>query len=398
MKLKISIAMTLIILFTVTFSSNAKAYIFNQRISDQGVKTYYVSSEQDNRILLNLLISRMDSEADVIYSGEMLPTSDIDPQVYYMKDLQELNYTYQSCVIPFSYKIAMLSSYSIDPSNCKDGTVLVKYKFTYFETADEAKTISDRMNKDIADNAKLFTNDYQKAYWAYHWVLDNVCYSHDFENISAYSGLTEEGTVCGGYSALYCALATKLGLECRCINGSAGTSSIDDHTWNLVKLDGKWYCVDTTWGDYYAPEMYFLKSKETLANKSYGNHKSKAYDNYIAAGEIFSNTDYIRSDNSEGSYLLPSAYNIQMDALKNNTLKVKETYHFMLNNENSVPIYFKSDNEVVAKVDKKGVITAKYNGQAMITAYNDDLSIKQECVITVIGNNKKSIFGVSLSK
>lgn len=38
----------------------------------------------------------------------------------------------------------------------------------------------------------------------------------------------------------------EVGIENKIIEGVAGSSL---HAWNLVKLDGKWYHLDTTWDD-----------------------------------------------------------------------------------------------------------------------------------------------------
>jgi transglutaminase-like putative cysteine protease len=72
--------------------------------------------------------------------------------------------------------------------------------------------------------------------------------------------------VCEGYARLYSALAKAAGLEVAYVTGyirdtqrnvreGAGDAEIQAtlegyaHAWNAVKLDGKWYLVDTTWDD-----------------------------------------------------------------------------------------------------------------------------------------------------
>jgi len=39
-----------------------------------------------------------------------------------------------------------------------------------------------------------------------------------------------------------------LGIECLTVNGIY-TATGEEHAWNMVRIDGEWYCVDTTWDD-----------------------------------------------------------------------------------------------------------------------------------------------------
>lgn len=57
--------------------------------------------------------------------------------------------------------------------------------------------------------------------------------------------------VCDGYSLAYEYLLQQAGLEAAVIGGVAGNdpSSVGGHAWSIVKIDGKWYEVDSTWND-----------------------------------------------------------------------------------------------------------------------------------------------------
>lgn len=66
--------------------------------------------------------------------------------------------------------------------------------------------------------------------------------------------LREQKTVCTGYAYLVCELANHCRLPCKIINGYAHTNecdfnskSIANHSWNSIKLNGKWYMCDPTW-------------------------------------------------------------------------------------------------------------------------------------------------------
>lgn len=74
---------------------------------------------------------------------------------------------------------------------------------------------------------------------------------------SAYGVLVENSrgdkntAVCDGYSLAFQYLLTQSGIEAVLIPGKAGTSTSDmgGHAWNVVKLDGQWYEIDSTWDD-----------------------------------------------------------------------------------------------------------------------------------------------------
>ncbi|MCX2744124.1 hypothetical protein OO013_09620 [Mangrovivirga sp. M17] len=64
----------------------------------------------------------------------------------------------------------------------------------------------------------------------------------------------EQETICTGYAYLISELAGLADIDSRVINGygrtvgsNVGGSGIPNHSWNAVKLDGKWYLCDATW-------------------------------------------------------------------------------------------------------------------------------------------------------
>ena len=91
---------------------------------------------------------------------------------------------------------------------------------------------------------------------------------------------TPNYAVCDGYSLAFEYLCGQCGLDTVFVGGMAGGSEADagGHAWNLVKLDGEWYEVDSTWDDYssYKSEIpestngyeYFI---EALDDPEYSN-------------------------------------------------------------------------------------------------------------------------------
>ncbi|OJJ13919.1 hypothetical protein BKI52_44950 [marine bacterium AO1-C] len=79
--------------------------------------------------------------------------------------------------------------------------------------------------------------------------------------------LREKKTVCTGYAYLIKTLASLADIECKIIDGygrsvntNVGTSSIPNHSWNAVKLNGRWYLCDATWssGEIHKPANKFI--------------------------------------------------------------------------------------------------------------------------------------------
>ena len=89
----------------------------------------------------------------------------------------------------------------------------------------------------------------------YTWLTENVDYDWSHMDIMAetsrdaygpYGGLVNQSAVCLGYATSFQLLMDMAGIECVTVVGAAFHST-GDHAWNMVKLDGKWYCVDVTW-------------------------------------------------------------------------------------------------------------------------------------------------------
>jgi hypothetical protein len=361
------------------------AAIINQEISNDKISIYHVSTEKENVIVFNLIKNRMETYVKVIYTDEMVPSKKNNLKYYYSIEGIKCNYSYQDNIILYSNETYVCSGFGIKSAiyNQKNNNVTVEYNFEYYDTNDQSKYSNEKINDAIKNNVSNLKTDYQKALWAYQWVLDNLFYDEALKNISVYSGLTDKGTVCIGYATLYSAVANKLGLNCRFVEGIVRNDKYALHAWNTIKLDGKWYYIDPTWGDNDGTNKYFLKSKNTFKSVEYGIHESNAYENYIDAGEIFADTDYVNTNETNTNPILPSVYNVKMDILKNNILTKNETYIFMLSNSDNIPISFKSDDTNIATVNEDGIVVGVNKGTTTITAFNTDLNIAQSCKITV---------------
>lgn len=67
-------------------------------------------------------------------------------------------------------------------------------------------------------------------------------------NDNPYGFLLGKRGICLGYASTFQLFMDLTGIECITVHGTSHQNT-SEHAWNLVKLDGEWYAVDTTWDD-----------------------------------------------------------------------------------------------------------------------------------------------------
>lgn len=109
-------------------------------------------------------------------------------------------------------------------------------------------------------------SEYDMALWLHDWTLDQLEYDHGLNWCSAESGLTRHQGTCESYQRIYSKLLDAAGIANGRITGNG-------HTWNAVKIDGKWCQMDLTWddtsdswyGDLDQRHLYFGLTDELMA-------------------------------------------------------------------------------------------------------------------------------------
>lgn len=105
----------------------------------------------------------------------------------------------------------------------------------------------DREAKKMLKNAPRNGSDFAKVLYVYRKMINTVDYDKNASNSqNIISTFLNHKTVCQGYAYGTQYLLHKLGISCTTIEG---TTEGQNHAWNLVKMDGDWYYVDTTWGN-----------------------------------------------------------------------------------------------------------------------------------------------------
>jgi transglutaminase/protease-like cytokinesis protein 3 len=70
----------------------------------------------------------------------------------------------------------------------------------------------------------------------------------DPDNDNPYGLLFRKKAICRGYTVTFQLFMDMIGIECITVEGTSRDGG-EPHAWNMVRLDGEWYCVDVTWDD-----------------------------------------------------------------------------------------------------------------------------------------------------
>lgn len=130
-------------------------------------------------------------------------------------------------------------------------TTAIEFSGTY---SIDRETAESRRNAIEAEVEKILSGIDANAdqYTRVKYVYDTIIRGTDYElgapdNQNIYSVFVNHLSVCQGYAKATQYLLNRLGVECTLVLGTVDTG--EGHAWNLVKVDGSYYYVDTTWGD-----------------------------------------------------------------------------------------------------------------------------------------------------
>lgn len=162
-------------------------------------------------------------------------------------------------------------------------------------------SVTQIVNNDV-DPCRQQTNgsEYDTALWLHDWTLDQLEYDHNLNWCSAESGLTRHQGTCESYQRIYSKLLDAAGIANGRITGNG-------HTWNAVKIDGKWCQMDLTWddtsdnwyGDLDQRHLYFGLTDELMVIAHSDHTANYQKDGYAYRSTDLSNNYFVRNGKAD---------------------------------------------------------------------------------------------------
>ncbi len=191
------------------------------------------------------------------------------PEVFYVDSSFSYTLSENACVksITLSYKERPSASKEIKTDgNASDKAIGTSYH-------DQIEEMNRVVSAVIRSMDSRWTQEEQLLY-LYQWLCDNCDYDDSKENSSAYDAIVQGCAVCCGYASAMEVLSKAAGIECPVIQ-----SRDLNHAFNLAKINGNWYYLDSTWDGQsrYTSHHYLLLSRDAFAVR----HRTTDWEGFI---------------------------------------------------------------------------------------------------------------------
>ena len=292
----------------------------------------------------------------------------------------EINSAKEKILSSDTYLNACINSYegTIVSSNSL-GINAIRLNCSYKTTKEQEAYIDSTVDFIVSKLTNVDMSEDEKEKLIHDYIMTNIDYSEEEKYGDAYSALYYGKTKCDGYAMLTYKMLKAAGIENIIVTN-------EDHAWNVVKINDKWYHLDTTWDDakkkdYGFYRYYNLTDEEILETRNYINvYGIECTSNYIAdLTERNANSDgkygeILKDFEQNDDYYFLNSFNSNASlTLLYNEVVLKELESISLIDD-KIPTelyensYQWSTSDPNVATVTNGIITAKKAGTVMISA------------------------------
>lgn len=254
---------------TTKFSEDASIQTANpEDVEEQALAVTAQAVQQPET---KLVVTNAKEMADAMYAyySSFAPSFEIQYKGSTQRIEKIVEEAYDNAIKRDDYVYGHISKHSIRYEYGAKSAKIIGQQ-SYLMTPEQAAYVEMNAQEIVATIEKNARTDVEKIKAVNDYIVANTAYTEQTKSSphSAYTVLAEHGGVCQGYALLAHTLLQKLGFETQYIVGYVGQ---EGHAWNLVKLDGQWYHLDTTWNDPVPDRkgairyQYFLVDDRTMA-------------------------------------------------------------------------------------------------------------------------------------
>ena len=284
-------------------------------------------------------------------------------------DKSDIEYAFQ-CVLIDHPEIYYVDGYTYTTYSQDDEIVKIHFSGNYTKTKEEILTLNQQLEAAVMNcisGIAREADDYLKVKYCYEYLANHTVYNLEaVENQNLLSVLLYGESVCQGYAKAMQYLLWRMGvfntLVVGTVDGGVG------HAWNMVRMNGNYYYVDSTWGDAY---YVFDQSQESEDSRSLD---SINYDYLGVTTDMLKKTHTI-----DNPVVLP--YCVATD----DNYYVREGAYFLSYDTNQLAVIFQRAYE-----QGKNLVTLKCQNADVFQQMFQGLIVNQE-VFGYLQNNSNSV-------
>lgn len=216
--------------------------------------------ELDNSLETNVYINNLNINENIIYEQIIDQINNYETMIVpnTIINVDQLNNIMNKIFNYHPEYFYLETSYSYKYSNNIILQINLHYNELIHDIDHHKRIFKDKVNS-ILKNANQLNNDLEKEKYIHDYLIEHVSYDENSKvNQSAYSALIYGSSVCAGYSRAFQYLMNELEIPTYYCSGT----SFENHAWNIIYIDDKYFNVDVTWNDSNNTDVFFNKNDD----------------------------------------------------------------------------------------------------------------------------------------